>query len=77
MIDDLISSGRLSDFIDELLTINAEEKAVEFWLHKVFDKELSEFLAELGLMKAEKADPIDVGKAFNESRDILGSFVPE
>lgn len=46
-INTLIAGSRFSEFIDEFLKINDEEKTWSFYLHKVFDKSYLDFKESL------------------------------
>lgn len=51
LLDGMISTGRLTEFVHEFIKAHneeQEEKTIwEYWLHKVFDKSLADFRATL------------------------------
>lgn len=79
LLDNLIATSSLSDFIDDFFKFIGEEKQEEtkwqFFLHKVFDKSWKEFCEELE--SANKAEKVNLGATIKKSRDILSNFTPE
>lgn len=78
MLDEFIRLGQLHEFIKEVSDIVAEEKKEsirwEFFLHKVFDKSFSEYMADL---EREERDDSGISQEVikdivNESEKILG-----
>ena len=75
LIDGLIRTQSLNDYISELWDIVNEEKIWEYFLHKVFDKSWGEFLDEC--KPSEPSEPIDLDATISKSRSILNNFTPE
>lgn len=83
LLEQMIRTGRFSEFVGEILTIHneeTEEKVMwEFWCHKVFDMTYQEFLNKTKgtTSKASEKPSQEVLEAtVMESRDILNSFCP-
>ena len=83
LLQQMIRTGRFSEFVEELLTIHneeTEEKVLwEFWCHKVFDMTYQEFLNKTKgtTSKASEKPSQEILEAtVMESRDILNSFCP-
>lgn len=80
LLDAMVSSGRLEEFVNELIKTHNEEledKSLwELWLHKVFDKGFDEFKNSLG-GKHEKAAPTqeEIKSIAMDSMNILAGFV--
>lgn len=69
-------SGFVSDFVGILNEENEDKVLWEFYLHRVFEKSYSEFLATIKTKK-QPEKPVDFEAAINESVNILNGFVPE
>lgn len=82
LLDRMIASRRLEEFVDELVTIYNEEKQEdsiwEVWLHRVFDKTFAEFKASLD-PNNHKAAPTqeEVKGIVTDSMNTLACFVPQ
>lgn len=82
-LDGYIRTGRLSDFVTDLLQIEheeAEERASwDFYLHKVFDgRTFADFKAEMKQDKDNRAlSEKTIETTFKYSMDILNRFNPE
>lgn len=83
LLQQMIRTGRFSEFVEELLVIHneeTEEKVLwEFWCHKVFDMTYQEFLNKTkGTTSKESEKPSQeiLEATVMESRDILNSFCP-
>lgn len=83
LLNQMIRTSRLSDFVDELITIHneeTEEKTMwEFWCHKVFDMSYQEFFEKAkGTKPKESEKPSDevLKETLMESKEILNSFCP-
>lgn len=83
LLEQMIRTGRLSEFVAELLEIHneeTEEKVLwEFWCHKVFDMTFQEFLNKTKgtTPKAyEKPSQEVLEETVMESKEILNSFCP-
>lgn len=81
LIDGMITTGRLTEFVDEIVGIHNEEEEervlYEVWLHKVFDKGFDEFRESIG-KENNTAAPTqeDIANTIRGSKDLLNSFVP-
>lgn len=75
LLDEMIASGRLLEFVGKLLEIKNDEEIWEFFLHKVFDKSFDEF--QKGVKKPQPEQNIDFGTTIQKSYDMLQGFVPE
>ena len=79
LLDNLILTSSLSDFIDDMFTfINEERKEKtqwEFFLHKVYDKTWKEFIDEINISNEQKE--IDLGATLKKSKNMLKNFTPE
>ena len=83
LLEQMIRTGRFSEFVGEILSIHneeTEEKVLwEFWCHKVFDMTYQEFLnkSKGTTSKASEKPSQEILEAtVMESRDILNSFCP-
>ena len=78
LLDTLILTNSLSDYIDDLFTFINEEKEEqtkwEFFLHKVYNKSWKEFCDEIEISNETK--DIDVGETVLKSKNILTNFTP-
>lgn len=79
LLDGMIQTGRLSEFVDEFILLYNDEQqektAYEVWLHKVFDKSFTDFMQEInGTHKAAPTQQ-DLESTVRESQDILAGFV--
>lgn len=79
----MIQTGRLGDFVDDLLQIDheeAEERASwDFYLHKVFDgRTYQDFKHELKVNKDNRdLSEKTIETTYKHSMDILNRFNPE
>ena len=82
-MDVMIQSGRLFEFIREMLQIRneemEEETAWEFWLHKVFEQSWADFRASLNDTSSTNAAPTheELMKTVSESAQLLKNFCPD
>ena len=78
LLDTLILTNSLSDYIDDLFTFIVEEKEEqtkwEFFLHKVYNKSWKEFCDEIEISNETK--DVDVGETVLKSKNILTNFTP-
>lgn len=74
LLDPVIASGDLSNFVSELWGIVNEEKEWEYFLHKVFDKSFAEFRESIKPQApiSRKEFAKDLGNAMS----FLSSFDP-
>lgn len=74
LLDSVLMSGGLSDFIVDFWELHDEEVTWQVWLHKVHDKSFDDFkqsLARSPRMSEEQLETI-VG----DSQSLLEGFVP-
>lgn len=78
LLDNLIISNKFSGFILELINIVNDEEIYDVWLHRVFDKNFSEFKNEV-LDRSEVIEVSDqeIETTINESQKILNNFKPK
>lgn len=82
LLGQMIRMGRLYEFVNELVHMHNEEKEDqeiwEVWLHRVFDKNLPEFRASLGIENNTAAPTQEEQESIvQESYDLLTGFVPD
>ena len=79
LLDNLILTNSLSDFIDDMFKFINEEKEEktqwEFFLNKVYDKTWKEFIDEINISNEQKE--IDLGATLKKSKNMLKNFTPE
>ena len=79
LLDCLICTNSLSEFIDDLFKFINEEREEntqwEFFLHKVYNKSWKEFIDEINVSNEQKE--IDLGATLNKSKNMLKNFTPE
>ena len=80
LLDQMIKTGRLCDFINELVDIRneeQEEKAMwEYWLHKDFERSYNDCReALMNYQPLEPANKEELTEIVKQSMDIA-SFVP-
>ena len=73
LLDNLIATNSLTLFIIDMLDIVNEEKLLEYFMHKVFDKSWNDFIEEV---KPKKTEKIDVGATLIKSKNMLKNFTP-
>jgi len=78
LLDGMIQTGRLLEFIKEFIDISNNDEIYDLWLHRVFDKGFEEFKNEV-LSKAETSQVTDqdVETTIKNSYEILNNFSPE
>jgi hypothetical protein len=80
LLDRMIATYRLEEFVDEFVRIyndEQEDKTLwEVWLHRIFDKSFAEF--KISLTKPEKAAPTpeELRSIAQDSMNILAGFAP-
>ena len=79
LLDNLVLTNSLSDFIDDMFKFINEEKEEktqwEFFLHKVYNKSWKEFIDEINTSNEQKE--IDLGATLTKSKNMLKNFTPE
>ena len=74
LLDGLILTNSLYNFISDFLGFVRENDEWEFFLHKVDDKSWSEFSNDIE--QAENQKPIDLGATLMKSKTMLNNFTP-
>ena len=83
LLDTMIQSGRLYEFIREMIHILNEEMeeqtAWEVWLHKIFHMEWAEFRASLNDKSSTNAAPTheELKDTVRDSAQMLMNFCPD
>lgn len=77
LLDGMIITGRLADFINEFWNLENDRKAWEFYLHKVYDKSYEDFRKSMpNQTKAEPVSTEQIGATIKNSKNILDGFTP-
>jgi hypothetical protein len=82
ILDKMILSRRLTEFVSEITAIKNEEMIDQarwdVWLHKVFDMEFSEYLSKLNDVAKAQEVPKDaeLEATVKDSLGILNGFCP-
>lgn len=83
ILDKMILTGRLTEFVQEVLKIRNEElidqARWDVWLHKIFDMEFSEYLKKLNNdapTEEEIPDDSVLEATVKESWGIINDFCP-
>ena len=88
-LDGMLQSGRFEEFVDEFIrTVNSEiefenhEKEMRFhwecWLHKIFDKDFKDYMAEIKNDEEHKnMSERTIETTVQYSMNILNQFNPE
>ena len=74
LLDGLIITGSLSNYIYDFFGFVNEDREWEFFLHKVYDKSSSEFSNEM--KQSENQKPVDLGATIVKSKNMLNNFTP-
>ena len=74
LLDCLIVTNSLYNFIGDFLGVVSEDENWEFFLHKVYDKSWSEFSYDIE--QSENQKPIDLGATLMKSKTMLNNFTP-
>ena len=75
LLDSLILTYSLNNFISDLIDFVNKDKEWEFFLHKIYDKSWSEFSDSI--KQSDDHKPIDLGATLIKSKNILNNFTPE
>lgn len=75
LLDQIIPSGDLSDFISTVWEIRDEEMQWQYFLSKVFDKSFDDFREALKSQKVMSQEEIET--TIQDSINIMNSFIPE
>ena len=80
LLDRMISTGRLEEFVDEFVSIYNEEQEDktlwEVWLHRIFDKSFAEFKSSLTQPEKAAPTPEELRSIAKDSMNILAGFAP-
>lgn len=74
LLDGLIMTNSLNNFVDDFFDFVNEEREWEFFLHKVYDQSWSEFSKEIE--QSENQKPIDLDATLVKSKNMLSNFTP-
>lgn len=82
LLDQMISIGGFSDFVQDLFDRTEEERLWEFFLHKVRDQSFEEFKGALNDQKQSKVSNEMMSKTQIETTvkdtfDIMQGFIPD
>lgn len=75
LLDGFILTNSLNYFIDDFLYFVNEKREWEFFLHKVYDQNWSEFSSNI--KQQEEYKEIDLGATLIKSKNMLNNFTPE
>lgn len=77
----MIHTGRLSEFVDEVVTIRNEEvedQALwECWLHKDFERSFADYREAVEQSTTAEASEEDLADIIKQSQTILSFVLPE
>ena len=74
LLNGMIESGRLFEFVLEFIDLDNERQQYEYWLHRVFDKSFEEFKKQFEPKRTVPAENLET--TIKDSQNILSSFVP-
>ena len=74
LLDGLILTNSLNNFVDDFFDFINEDREWEFFLHKVYDKSWSEFSNEM--KQSENQKQVDLGATIVKSKNMLNNFTP-
>ena len=83
LLEQMLQTGRLAEFIDELGQLMWQEKADkqrwDFWLHRVFDMTFDEYvqLCEDSMQQNESSEKNDIEATLKHSYEMMENFHPE
>lgn len=81
-LDGMIRTGRLDEFVDDILQITNKEKedqvTWEFFIHRVFDMSFKDFVEEIKINKENQSmSERTIETTVQHSMNILNKFNPE
>lgn len=81
-LDGMIRTGRLEEFVDDILQITNKEKeddvTWEFFIHRVFNMSFKEFVEEIKNNKENQSlSERTIETTYQHSMNILNNFNPE
>lgn len=78
LLDSMIQTQRLSEFVDKVIDLYNEEKKDamlwDIWLYRVHDKSYADFVASVDGSKQAKPTDEQTANIITESRGILEGF---
>lgn len=78
LLDGMIASHRLSEFVEQVIELYNEEKKDamlwDIWLYRVHDKSYSDFVASVDGSSRAKPTDEETAEIITESRGILEGF---
>lgn len=83
LLEQMLQSGRLAEFIDELGQLMWQEKADkqrwDFWLHRVDSMSFEEYvqLCEDSMKQNESSEKNDIEATVKHSYEMMENFHPE
>lgn len=83
LLEQMLQTGRLAEFIDEIGQLMWQEKADkqrwDFWLHRVFDMTFGEYvqLCEDSMQQNESSEKNDIEATVKHSYEMMENFHPE
>ena len=83
LLEQVLQTGRLADFIDELGQLMWQEKADkqrwDFWLHRVDSMSFEEYvqLCEDSMKQNESSEKNDIEATVKHSYEMMENFHPE
>ena len=75
LLDSLIMTNSLNNFVDDFFDFVREDNEWEFFLHKVYEQSWSEFSDSI--RQSDNQEPIDLGATIKKSKNMLNNFTPE
>jgi hypothetical protein len=75
LLDQLIPTGDLSDFISTIWEIREEEMQWQYFLSKVFDKSFEDFKETMKPQQGMTQKEIET--TINDSMSMMNTFIPE
>lgn len=78
LLDGIIATGGFPDWIDQFLKSHKEKIQWEAWLHKVFDKEWSEFVGDAEVDQATlHMTDAEIETTINNSYKMIINITPD
>lgn len=76
LLDQMIQTERLAEFVVEFMKSDNEQRAWDFYLHKIFDKSFDEFKDSLSSSENVTPPEAKVETTVKDSKNILSNFIP-
>ena len=74
LLDNLIITNSLNNFVNDFFDFVREDNEWEFFLHKIYGKNWSEFSDSI--KQSDNQEPIDLGATLTKSKNMLENFTP-